>query len=191
MSSNVVSTTAASSAKSSRQPSDEWVCKACPIIDKNIDMIGCDSCDCWYHWKCVGIAVAPRQEDVWICADCRRVKPKKKGESKASKAHLAPSTFRSSTADVSSTAPRKPHIKHTPTLNKGQTKSSILPPAATSDDQGWMCGACHQSKDISMSMICCDACNLWFHWTCVGIQKAPGEKEPWYCGLCMSKAPPK
>lgn len=153
-------------------------------------MIGCDSCDSWHHWHCVGVSAEPPKDEPWICSECRRVKPKKKGESKASKAHFTPSTFRSSTVDSSSsTAPRKPHIKHTPTLNKNQPKStpSILPHAAASDNQGWMCGACNLCKDKAFSMIGCDSCDVWFHWQCVGIDRDPGKKVPWYCGVCASK----
>lgn len=148
-------------------------------------MIGCDSCDSWYHFKCVGISVEPRKEEVWICADCRRVKPKKKGDSKVSKAAPVVQTYRSS-SDVSSSVPRKPHIKHTPTLNKPPKSSSILS-AAASANQGWMCAACGHCKDPTVPMIGCDSCDSWFHWQCVGIQQAPDEKEAWYCGHCASK----
>lgn len=61
-----------------QKPEDEWKCSACTRVNQSIPMIGCDSCDQWFHWSCVGIVVEPRPEDVWICSDCRRVKPLKK-----------------------------------------------------------------------------------------------------------------
>lgn len=63
-------------------PGDEWKCSSCTRVDQSIPMIGCDSCDSWFHWSCVGIVMEPRQEDVWICSDCRRVKPVRKAKDK-------------------------------------------------------------------------------------------------------------
>ena len=61
---------------------DEWKCSSCTRVDESIPMIGCDSCDSWFHWSCVGVVAEPRKEDVWICSDCRRVKPLKKSKDK-------------------------------------------------------------------------------------------------------------
>jgi hypothetical protein len=57
---------------------NEWSCHSCSRVDDSIPMIGCDSCDHWFHWSCVGIVVEPDKNQVWICSDCRRVKPLKK-----------------------------------------------------------------------------------------------------------------
>jgi len=27
-----------------------WICPACGKVDDGTPMIGCDSCDAWYHW---------------------------------------------------------------------------------------------------------------------------------------------
>ena len=42
-------------------------------------MIGCDGCDKWFHWSCVGINQKnkPGKKDDWFCPDC---KPKQNGE---------------------------------------------------------------------------------------------------------------
>ena len=35
-------------------------------------MIGCDGCDKWYHWSCVGIDHdnKPGKDDDWYCRKC-------------------------------------------------------------------------------------------------------------------------
>merc|ERR1719270_1840722 len=33
-------------------------------------MIGCDECDDWYHWVCVGIQQEPAGNQIWICPQC-------------------------------------------------------------------------------------------------------------------------
>ncbi|XP_052284872.1 transcription initiation factor TFIID subunit 3-like isoform X1 [Dreissena polymorpha] len=58
-----------------------WICPSCTMQDDGSPMIGCDSCDDWYHWACVGIKVAPEEEESWYCSKC--FKPNNKG--KASK----------------------------------------------------------------------------------------------------------
>jgi len=32
-----------------------WICPNCARQDDGSPMIGCDTCDDWYHWLCVGI----------------------------------------------------------------------------------------------------------------------------------------
>ena len=34
-------------------------------------MIGCDKCDDWYHWSCVGIKREPRKDSNWYCKNCK------------------------------------------------------------------------------------------------------------------------
>ncbi|XP_024082055.1 transcription initiation factor TFIID subunit 3 [Cimex lectularius] len=48
----------------------------------------------------------------------------------------------------------------------------------------WICPACRGPDDGS-PMIACDSCDMWFHWTCVGIQEAP--ESDWYCQKCLIK----
>ncbi|XP_017469701.1 PREDICTED: transcription initiation factor TFIID subunit 3 [Rhagoletis zephyria] len=47
-----------------------WICPACGKVDDGSPMIGCDGCDAWYHWICVGISVAPKDNEDWFCRVC-------------------------------------------------------------------------------------------------------------------------
>ncbi|XP_050099395.1 treacle protein isoform X2 [Anopheles aquasalis] len=47
-----------------------WICPACGRVDDGTPMIGCDGCDAWYHWICVGIEVAPAENEDWYCRVC-------------------------------------------------------------------------------------------------------------------------
>ncbi|XP_011496850.1 PREDICTED: transcription initiation factor TFIID subunit 3 isoform X2 [Ceratosolen solmsi marchali] len=47
-----------------------WICPACGKQDDGSPMIGCDDCDAWYHWVCVGIQVAPADNEDWYCRLC-------------------------------------------------------------------------------------------------------------------------
>lgn len=47
-----------------------WICPACTRPDDGSPMIGCDECDDWYHWVCVGIVVPPKEEESWFCSRC-------------------------------------------------------------------------------------------------------------------------
>ncbi|XP_043192577.1 transcription initiation factor TFIID subunit 3-like [Amphibalanus amphitrite] len=63
-----------------------WICPECGRQDDGSPMIGCDGCDDWYHWVCVGIQVPPGDED-WFCPRCitkmqSTVKQKGKGRGK-------------------------------------------------------------------------------------------------------------
>ncbi|XP_059607642.1 transcription initiation factor TFIID subunit 3 [Phlebotomus argentipes] len=47
-----------------------WICPACGRVDDGTPMIGCDGCDAWYHWVCVGIQVPPDATEDWYCRVC-------------------------------------------------------------------------------------------------------------------------
>lgn len=47
-----------------------WICPACGKPDDGSPMIGCDECDAWYHWVCVGIQVPPGENEDWYCRFC-------------------------------------------------------------------------------------------------------------------------
>nr|5C13_A Chain A, Transcription initiation factor TFIID subunit 3 [Homo sapiens]5C13_C Chain C, Transcription initiation factor TFIID subunit 3 [Homo sapiens]5C13_E Chain E, Transcription initiation factor TFIID subunit 3 [Homo sapiens]5C13_G Chain G, Transcription initiation factor TFIID subunit 3 [Homo sapiens] len=47
-----------------------WICPGCNKPDDGSPMIGCDDCDDWYHWPCVGIMTAPPEEMQWFCPKC-------------------------------------------------------------------------------------------------------------------------
>lgn len=46
-----------------------WICPMCTKPDDGSPMIGCDGCDVWYHWVCVGIQCPPDCA-VWFCPRC-------------------------------------------------------------------------------------------------------------------------
>lgn len=64
-----------SKAKAEEEAGDEdegdkiWICPACKLPDDGSPMIGCDNCEEWYHWTCVGIKKDPT-EDSWFCPRC-------------------------------------------------------------------------------------------------------------------------
>ena len=47
-----------------------WICPSCKLPDDGSPMIGCDNCEEWYHWVCVGIKIDP-DEDSWFCPRCK------------------------------------------------------------------------------------------------------------------------
>ncbi|XP_050296632.1 transcription initiation factor TFIID subunit 3 [Anthonomus grandis grandis] len=69
-----------------------WICPACGQQDDGRPMIGCDGCDAWYHWVCVGIQVPPDENENWYCKPCLAKKnedfqDKKKKRKKKDKSH--------------------------------------------------------------------------------------------------------
>ncbi|KAK7102595.1 transcription initiation factor TFIID subunit 3-like [Littorina saxatilis] len=48
-----------------------WICPSCKLQDDGSPMIGCDKCDDWYHWVCVGINSEPPEEELWFCPRCK------------------------------------------------------------------------------------------------------------------------
>uniref|UniRef100_A0A146LLZ1 Transcription initiation factor TFIID subunit 3 n=1 Tax=Lygus hesperus TaxID=30085 RepID=A0A146LLZ1_LYGHE len=59
-------------------------------------------------------------------------------------------------------------------------------PETNESNQLWICPACGRPDDGS-PMIACDACDMWYHYVCVGIQEAP--ESDWFCQGCISKKP--
>jgi len=50
----------------------------------------------------------------------------------------------------------------------------------------WICPVCNVPNDDT-AMIACDSCDVWFHFECVDILKAPAKKKQWFCGKCIGK----
>lgn len=50
-----------------------WICPMCTKRDDGSPMIGCDGCDVWYHWVCVGIQCPPDCA-VWYCPRCLAIR---------------------------------------------------------------------------------------------------------------------
>ncbi|KAM7541031.1 hypothetical protein Aperf_G00000034576 [Anoplocephala perfoliata] len=62
-----------------------WLCPLCGTSGG--DMVGCDSCDDWYHFQCLGLTSAPETEK-WFCPVCVRAQETaKKANSSSSKKH--------------------------------------------------------------------------------------------------------
>ncbi|XP_036433149.1 transcription initiation factor TFIID subunit 3 [Colossoma macropomum] len=64
-----------------------WICPGCNKPDDGSPMIGCDECDDWYHWPCVGIITAPPEDQSWFCVKCAGKKKDKKTKKRKRKAH--------------------------------------------------------------------------------------------------------
>ncbi|XP_043944300.1 transcription initiation factor TFIID subunit 3 [Protopterus annectens] len=64
-----------------------WICPGCEKPDDGSPMIGCDDCDDWYHWPCVGISSEPPKEAQWFCPKCANKKKDKKHKKRKHKAH--------------------------------------------------------------------------------------------------------
>ena len=47
-----------------------WICPQCKKPDDERPMIGCDECDDWYHWECVGISQESFDNQDWFCPKC-------------------------------------------------------------------------------------------------------------------------
>ncbi|VDO39102.1 unnamed protein product [Onchocerca flexuosa] len=85
------SLTKSSDKKSATLDSDDsldnmWICPECSVayVEGATDMVGCDACDNWFHWNCVGLLVAPPDDAPWYCQNCAKKKLKKKSLSKSS-----------------------------------------------------------------------------------------------------------
>lgn len=63
-----------------------WICPGCNKADDGSPMIGCDGCDDWYHWPCVGLTAEP-EVDQWFCTKCDSKKKDKKHKKRKHKAH--------------------------------------------------------------------------------------------------------
>uniref|UniRef100_A0A914WMV8 PHD-type domain-containing protein n=1 Tax=Plectus sambesii TaxID=2011161 RepID=A0A914WMV8_9BILA len=65
---------ASSSAVSGGGDDQVWICPVCSVayVDGACDMIGCDACNNWFHWNCVGLLVAPPDDQPWYCNSCAR-----------------------------------------------------------------------------------------------------------------------
>lgn len=51
-------------------------------------------------------------------------------------------------------------------------------------DSDWSCVVCSIALDKE-SQVGCDSCLEWYHFSCVGLNKAPKSKK-WYCVRCYS-----
>lgn len=64
-----------------------WICPGCNKPDDGSPMIGCDDCDDWYHWTCIGLHAAPPEDQQWFCIKCSSKKKDKKHKKRKHKPH--------------------------------------------------------------------------------------------------------
>ncbi|CAD5214650.1 unnamed protein product [Bursaphelenchus okinawaensis] len=64
-----------------------WVCPKCSVayVEGAADMVGCDSCDLWYHWHCVGMVRPPAADQDWFCPKCTKERKGGKLKNKSKK----------------------------------------------------------------------------------------------------------
>ena len=71
-----------STAATATASGSDYHCPECGLRDDGSPMIGCDGCDSWVHWTCVGITREPPDDEKWFCPTClksRQSGKKKKG----------------------------------------------------------------------------------------------------------------
>ncbi|KAE9555672.1 hypothetical protein FO519_001143 [Halicephalobus sp. NKZ332] len=54
------------------------------------------------------------------------------------------------------------------------------------DEKYWYCPNCKIKYTEEANMICCERCNYWYHWHCVGLMVEPTESD-WYCRRCLDR----
>lgn len=66
--------------------------------------------------------------------------------------------------------------------------SVLEDPIEEGTELGWICPDCGE-PDNGSAMICCDCCDDWYHFSCVGLYRPPPEEESWRCGSCLNQDP--
>ena len=69
-----------STAATATASGSDYHCPECGLRDDGSPMIGCDGCDSWVHWTCVGITREPPDDEKWFCPTC--VKSRQSGKKK-------------------------------------------------------------------------------------------------------------
>lgn len=160
--------------------SNKEMCPQCRVW-MDAPMIGCDRCDQWYHWHCVGINNAPSPDSTWLCGKCRKVNTKQQwkdyhesDESDEVEMSLTDTKFLAATNNSiskSKTAESRKHSLTNPTM------------------QTWRCGTCHieSTETDNEQWIGCDECDKWYHFICAGVTSIPSSEESWFCRTCIEK----
>jgi len=47
-----------------------WLCPICNSAQGDENMIACDHCDEWFHFRCAGVEKVPPRRQKWYCAEC-------------------------------------------------------------------------------------------------------------------------
>lgn len=80
-------------------------------------------------------------------------------------------------------AKMKKQSKHSKSSNPA-SRPEKLEKKESKSSPGWSCLVCKKSSN-SKPTICCDSCDQWFHWPCVGIVIPPKTQDSWYCETCL------
>lgn len=100
----LITETVSKAEKGREKQEKQWICPVCcKEYDQSQNMIGCDGCDDWYHWACVGIKEDPPEEESWFCFRC--IERQKAIENKVKK--KSPSVSTSSNIETASVSEQK------------------------------------------------------------------------------------
>lgn len=109
-----------------------WICPGCNKPDDGSPMIGCDKCDDWFHWPCVGIKSDPLPDVDWYCPRCQ----KRIGQLPSSSSSKATCRKRSSSS-ASPTPPAKKSTNKSSKANIPTMKAATkCPPIASAPKRG-------------------------------------------------------
>ncbi|CAL8077112.1 unnamed protein product [Orchesella dallaii] len=82
----------------------------------------------------------------------------------------------------------KKHVANMPGTDYDMPRIDAVSTFSTPEGvQVWVCLVCKEQEpeESSREMICCDGCEDWYHWTCVGFTQLIPEDEPWFCKRCI------
>lgn len=144
----------------------EWFCPTCNGPDNGDLMIGCDTCDLWYHLRCTNLKRPPREEEKWSCIKCTEKKEKK--------------------VKIPTPAPPSPSPPPLPPAPEPASTPAPAPPVGSSQED--LCPECHLPDDGTLMIQCDDPfCARWFHGKCVSVLEEPKDDESWFCKGCVEK----
>lgn len=161
-----------------------YYCPECGKEDDGTPMIGCDNCDNWFHWTCVGIKQEPDENEDWYCAPCQTIlidHPK----SSESEDFSLKSTGTSQFPSKNQQKLPKIYIK----TEKKEEEEEIDGPVVKQELNCQKCENNNSTEGVlgnNNPMINCNDCHDWYHWICVGIKDQPDDNEDWYCEKCST-----
>ena len=150
-------------------------------------MIGCDNCNNWFHWSCLGITKDP-QEDSWFCSACinkqqqieMKFKKKRKPDEHQEETSHTNNVANSKTNKIenikessnSSKNYDNKHIEkdHKKSSKKETVRDNMQPSTSFKNDllnnDLYICPGCKKPDDGS-PMIGCDKLRLYFKFYCL------------------------
>jgi hypothetical protein len=142
----------------------EWLCPTCNGPDNGDLMVGCDTCDLWYHLRCTNLKRPPKEEEKWSCIKCTVKEEVIKQQTPTPPPALPP--------------PPEPQ----------PSAANIAPVAPIGSSQDDLCPECHLPDDGTLMIQCDDPfCARWFHGKCVSVLEEPKDDDSWFCKGCVEK----